>query len=228
MLLSSARQDEVLFRARHRQITAIFMMSVPKEDGKTPIFSTDAILDNRQIVTKFGGGTQYGVNVWQQEDRCVPLVETNPATFVGVMQKIRQRTAWLNNGELESLTPAEQSAAYDMEDIVSEANGHPARLTITFNPESCGEEVVTIPFRKLREYALSMQAQLEAEGGSIHSIDVAHRSAIGALDYHRISVHRTLMPGFKITDGFRMLNAAHNLLGIMGVPVAMPGHYKFN
>lgn len=216
------RDKELMFRATHREVTAIATISLPGVDPKVSPKSFGAIIEDKKLYAPKTSPTvvfSQAATAWKFDDECLAEIETNPALLQSVKGELQDRTRRLNAGEFKSLLGSERLALFDSEDLVRKGTGIPSRLKIDFDesPEKAVLAVTALPFKNLRHYLCHLLEKASEAGGGLHDVVITHTSSVSAAEYNRIATAQ-YHPGNLFSAGHYMLVKADRSLEKMGVP----------
>ncbi len=216
------RTKELVFRAAHREVTAMVTLSLPGIDPKANPESFGAIIKDRKLFSPAAGaGSVFSqsANVWKFDDNCVPAIEKDPALLKSLKDELDGRTKGLHSGHFTGLDYSDQDAVFDSEDLVGKGTGIPSRLNIDFGAsfERAVLAITMLPFDRLKGYLCNLVEKADEAGGQVHDVVITHKSSLSAKDYYKIA-GRELHPGRRFSSGDYMLARATNALIDMGIP----------
>lgn len=228
------RQHEIVERATERLVTAMIYMVAPR-DPEVPFQVTSFGMIVNKGAHSFQRAAQgdyvQGAHLWQQPDRCLPKIATDPAALQRALERVRERTRQLVGGDmaLQGLDGGQKKLAFDSADIVNEATGIPPKMHVDFVNAGATQrpDIEGVPFGGLKAYLYLLEEKLGEIGGHLHSMDVAHVPAISASEFYKLGLPARGI-GFNPGYGDMMLARAHNLLVDVGVPLVEPKKPKPN
>lgn len=226
MILTADRKEEILHRARNRTVTAILHLSAAGADEDAQPERFGLIFDGGKPMESLRGSQMVSqtAQLWQMGDTCEPLAERDPKMLAEILAAVARRTHAVTKGEMSSVPTERVKAPFNCEDLVDRATGIPPRLTLTFaaaDSSAAATDIARLPFPNLKNFLGAVFDRVRTIGGTLHSVDVAHRPAMTAFDYYEISQQR-LVPGVRFSYGDVMLARAQNLLQQIGIPYVEP------
>ena len=196
------RTKEIVHRATHREVTAIVTLHLPGIDVGVHPANLGAIIEDRKILSPGRVPSEafsQAANVWKFDDQCSPLIEKDLVVLKEIRDEIADRTTQLNKGHLDHLNEFERRAVFESEDLVARATGVVQTISINFS-ESAQKgmlAVTAIPFRRVKNYLLSLAEKAHEQGGSLDSVDIVHSDSISAADYYKIARINFMLDGVE-------------------------------